>query len=67
MALFGVNWNNLNRFSYICYMGKLIDKMVSSKNDKSDKAKTSVKKAIFHIRTKKEVESSRCSAYEYLV
>jgi len=48
-------------------MGKLINKIASSKNDKTDKVKSSVKKAVFHIRTKKEVESSRCSAYEYLV
>ncbi len=48
-------------------MGKIIDKIISSKVDKTDKVKASVKKAVFHIRTKKDIEASRCSAYEYLV
>lgn len=48
-------------------MGKIIGKIVSSKSSKTDKLKTSVKKAVFHTRTKKDIETSRCSAYEYLV
>jgi hypothetical protein len=48
-------------------MGKIIDKIVSSKSSKTDKVKSSVKKAVFQTRTKKDIETSRCSAYEYLV